>query len=230
MYIFMLMGYEKVSEDILVLKQQSSSYDSLVYVACECFIAAVECLVMTQIWEKVDEDKYAALDVYRSRMEVRGDIDQCATWVVQHCVAKPLPPNRKPQQQYAAAAATASVSHQEYNNETTSTGSASLNRYRHHHYNISNTTTNVNNNTGAKPKTTTSNANSLNNSSTDGVRSKKSGKASGSKSPSLTKKSRDSGYSSKSASKELPDIAPGRLRSDDIPPEALYGHQVNKHI
>ena len=57
MYIFMLMGYEKASDDILVLKQQASSYDTLVYVACECFLAAVECLIMTQIWEKVDEDR-----------------------------------------------------------------------------------------------------------------------------------------------------------------------------
>ena len=201
----MLMGYEKASDEILVMKQQSSSYDTLVYVACECFIAAVECLLMSQIWEKVDEDKYSIMDVYKSRMEICGDPDQCATWVVQHCVAQ------------RRRLSSSDRSHN-YN---------SFNSY-HHNYGISNS------NSGAKPKTNHSHVNSNSvdpnhhtTASNSGIlRSHKSKGGSGS--PTLTKRSRDSrdsGYGSKSASKELPEVVPGRQRpGDEIAPEDLYGH------
>ena len=195
----MLMGYEKASDEIVVMKQQSSSYDTLVYVACECFIAAVECLLMSQIWEKVDEDKYSIMDVYKSRMEICGDADQCATWVVQHCVSQ----RRR----------SSSDRCHNYN---------SFNSY-HHNYGISNS-----NSSGAKPKSNShSNSNSVDHhSSNSGIlRSHKSKGGSGS--PTLTKRSResrDSGYGSKSASKELPEIVPGRQRSEEIAPEDLYGH------
>lgn len=194
------MGYEKASEDILVLKQQSSSYDSLVYVACECFLAAVECFIMTQIWEKVDENKYAILDVYRSRMEVCGDVEQCSTWVVQHCVPQRRPVPAEPRTH-------------NYN---------SFNSYHHHYIRSSSS--------GAKPKvnahysTTNSNSVTDHHSNNESGKSKKSSR--GTASPTLTKKSReskDSGHGSKSTSKELPDIAPGRLKSEEIAPEDLYG-------
>ena len=191
----MLMGYEKASDEILVMKQQSSSYDTLVYVACECFLAAVECLIMSQIWEKVDEEKYAIMDVYKSRMEICGDTDQCATWVVQHCV----PQRRRP--------------------STDRTYSYSSFKSYHHNYGISNSS-------GVKPKTNShTNSNSVDHHSNSGIL--RSHKSKGSVSPTLSKRSReskDSGYGSKSQSKELPEIVPGRQRSEEIAPEDLYGH------
>ena len=196
MYIFMLMGYEKASDEILVMKQQSSSYDTLVYVACECFLAAVECLIMSQIWEKVDEEKYVIIDVYKSRMEICGDIEQCSTWVVQHCV----PQRRRPSTDRTHS----------YN---------SFNSY-HHNYGISNSS-------GAKPKSNShNNSNSIDHHSNSGIL-RSHHKSKGYASPTMSKRSResrDSGYGSKSASKELPEVVPGRQRSEEIAPEDLYGH------
>ncbi len=186
------------SSNLLVLKQQTSgSHDTLVYVACECFLAAVECMLMAQIWDKVGRGKYSGLDVYKSRMDLNGDVDHCATWVVQHSV-----PQRR------------SVAEARLNSGTF---------YRYH------TNYGINNNaTGARPK---ANSNSTANHNDSGIlRPSRSGLTSPS-SQRKTRESRDSGYGSKSTSKELPDMIPGReslsprnRSMDEISPEELYGH------
>lgn len=160
------------------------------------------------------EHRFAILDVYKSRMEVCGDVEQCATWVVQHCV-----PARK-------ALLPSSGGAENHHHHPRGGRHDSLHSYRRHNY------TSVTSGSGAKPKTNNANAVDRDNNASDGVKAKKS---KGSSSPSLTKRSRDSkdsGYGSKAVSKELPEVVPGRLRSDEIAPEDLYGHgkQVQRHF
>ena len=79
-----MMGYEQLDSARLVLKKVSSP-DHLLYVACECYVAAVECILMTRTLERVEVVNYILKDVYQCRQECCGDVDAAVLWITDNC-------------------------------------------------------------------------------------------------------------------------------------------------
>lgn len=89
-----MMGYEQLDSSRLVLKRASSP-ENLLYVSCECYVAACECMLMTRILERVEVVNYVLNDVYRARRECRGDVDMAVLWITDNCEASRNSPPRQ---------------------------------------------------------------------------------------------------------------------------------------
>ena len=92
--LFKMMGYEQLDAARLVLKRASSP-ENLLYVACECYIAAMESMLMMRILERVEVVNYVLSDVYRSRRECRGDVDMAVLWITDNCEPSRTSPPRQ---------------------------------------------------------------------------------------------------------------------------------------
>lgn len=72
--IFFLIGYEEISSNILAMKKPVC-YNQLTKIACECYVASVECLQLIQIAEKL-QGSYMK-DIYNARTSCSGGVIKC---------------------------------------------------------------------------------------------------------------------------------------------------------